>query len=538
MPRLFTAVLDFARKLPELIRLSFFPLGITLRHLHSLHSCLGTCYSLIASALGVVCGVFLASGLGMDIDFFFRPSSCTFSLSTFYLAYNLKSGIEKVEDNVARNEDNARKKEDARSIDSSIWADCAFMDKIDLNAIIVNETPKHNLAYQYIDHIIEEKGPCNLNGDEQPMKLDSLIPIKCINVNADGGDEVVDLNADGGDRSDEGVNIENIIDLNFDGGDKVNIESFINLNVDGGSDERVNKEPSSQTNSFDLNFDSGDDADNTIFGSPALQLALSKYDELKAAWKKKKNPTPPALESATPELPPPPPSHAPPAEPAPPAALAPESESLESPPPTLENLEIEIAAQGEDPSGAGQEDDDGGPIDKSVLRSFKDHIAYAIWNREEAWICGDSAATLVSLREKVDDFSAIDVSSLILVMAKNEISLLDRAIKGAEGGNIFILVARSVRDMLSSVTVESGQEDRRKKIQDTSTAPSASKSPLLLLQESLLLPQDPRMQIEEPKLQRGNPQQKRSRRISLGLKLDLLHYIFVWLNSDLAYFFS
>ncbi|KAM7528724.1 hypothetical protein LguiB_032134 [Lonicera macranthoides] len=324
--------------------------------------------------------------------------------------------------------------QDARSIDSSIWADCAFMNEIDLNAIIVNETLKHNLAYQYVDHIIEEKGPCNLNGDEQPMKLDSLTPIKCINVNADGGH-----------RSDERVNIENIIDLNFDGGNKVNIENFINLNVDGGSDEGVNIEPLSQTNSFDLNSDGGDDADNTIFGSPALQLALSKDDEfskakavdvtavlttdecppnlrpvdfaspsrplcfnqsrslpqdslreankesktccknrLKAAWKKKKNPTPPALESATPELPPPP-SHALPAAPTPPAALALESESLKSPPPTPENPEIEIAAQGEDPSGAGQEDDDGGPIDKSVLRSFKDHIAYAIWNREELY---------------------------------------------------------------------------------------------------------------------------------------------------------
>ncbi|KAM7529087.1 hypothetical protein LguiB_032497 [Lonicera macranthoides] len=77
---------------------------------------------------------------------------------------------------------------------------------------------------------------------------------------------------------------------------------------------------------------------------------------------KRKKLTPPAQDSPIPELPPPqsnvlPTTPAPP--PAPPAALAPESESL------------------------GQEDDDGGPIDKSVLISFKDHIAYAIWNREE-----------------------------------------------------------------------------------------------------------------------------------------------------------
>ncbi|KAM7497632.1 hypothetical protein LguiA_022046 [Lonicera macranthoides] len=34
-------ILDFARKLLELIRFSFFPIGITLGHLHSLHSCFG-----------------------------------------------------------------------------------------------------------------------------------------------------------------------------------------------------------------------------------------------------------------------------------------------------------------------------------------------------------------------------------------------------------------------------------------------------------------------------------------------------------------
>ncbi|KAM7487414.1 hypothetical protein LguiB_024898 [Lonicera macranthoides] len=63
------------------------------------------------------------------------------------------------------------------------------------------------------DHIIEEEGPCNLNDDKQHMKIESLTPIKCIDLNADG-DEEVDLNVGG---NDEGVKIENIIDLNFDG---------------------------------------------------------------------------------------------------------------------------------------------------------------------------------------------------------------------------------------------------------------------------------------------------------------------------------
>ncbi|KAM7472711.1 hypothetical protein LguiA_010894 [Lonicera macranthoides] len=145
-----------------------------------------------------------------------------------------ENSIDEDEDNVAMDEDNAHKKE----------ADCAFIDEIDLNAIvaITNEIPKHNLAYQFVDHIVEEEGPCNLNGDEQPMKIDSLTPIKCIDLNADGGDDVVDLNADG---SEDGVNIE----------------------------------PSSETKNFDLYSDGGDDADNIVSGSPAIQLTLSKYDE-------------------------------------------------------------------------------------------------------------------------------------------------------------------------------------------------------------------------------------------------------------------
>ena len=106
------------------------------------------------------------------------------------------------------------------------------------------------MAYQYVDHIIEEEGPCNLNGDEQPMKIEPLNQINCFDLNVDGGDEEVDLNTGG---NDEGVNIENIIDLKFDGGDK-----------------GVNIEPSKQTKSFDLNSGGGDDANNPNSGSLPL----------------------------------------------------------------------------------------------------------------------------------------------------------------------------------------------------------------------------------------------------------------------------
>ena len=49
-----------------------------------------------------------------------------------------------------------------------------------------------------------------------------------------------------------------------------------------------------------------------------------------------------------------------------------------------ENLQIEENFQSEGPSGS-DEGPSGGPIDKSVLTSFNDHIAYAIWNQEEVF---------------------------------------------------------------------------------------------------------------------------------------------------------
>ncbi|KAM7506475.1 hypothetical protein LguiA_016928 [Lonicera macranthoides] len=79
--------------------------------------------------------------------------------------------------------------------------------------------------------------------------------------------------------------------------------------------------------------------------------------------------------------------------PEPTAPLPPESRLPARPPPARhagiepsarENLENEMTDEGEGPSDASEKDDDGGPLDKSVLISFKDHIAYAIWNKEEA----------------------------------------------------------------------------------------------------------------------------------------------------------
>ena len=31
---------------------------------------------------------------------------------------------------------------------------------------------------------------------------------------------------------------------------------------------------------------------------------------------------------------------------------------------------------------AAPQEDDGGPVDKSVLTTFKDHVAYAIWHKK------------------------------------------------------------------------------------------------------------------------------------------------------------
>ncbi|KAM7490587.1 hypothetical protein LguiA_033508 [Lonicera macranthoides] len=129
----------------------------------------------------------------------------------------------------------------------------------------------------------------------------------------------------------------------------------------------------------------------------------------------------------------------------------------ENPDGTLTQTQTEIPAE-ENPSGgenqneeieksldgiAADEDNDGGPVDKNILTSFSDHIAYAIWNRHEAWICehfhycanafqnmeymelqprmcrwkpqlcsrGDYESALITLREKLDDLTEIDVKT-------------------------------------------------------------------------------------------------------------------------------
>ena len=33
------------------------------------------------------------------------------------------------------------------------------------------------------------------------------------------------------------------------------------------------------------------------------------------------------------------------------------------------------------------QEDDGGPVDKSILTTFKDHVAYAIWHRKLVITC-------------------------------------------------------------------------------------------------------------------------------------------------------
>ncbi|KAM7515954.1 hypothetical protein LguiA_005537 [Lonicera macranthoides] len=113
---------------------------------------------------------------------------------------------------------------------------------------------------------------------------------------------------------------------------------------------------------------------------------------------------------------------------------------------------------------------------------------------------GDAVAALVTLREKLDNFFAI-----YEIMAKNAISLLNRAIERVKRGNIFILVARSVRDMLFSALVESGQENRRKKRHDTSTTPSASTSPTTTAPRALSASTIPPISYRKAQLQRGNP---------------------------------
>lgn len=47
---------------------------------------------------------------------------------------------------------------------------------------------------------------------------------------------------------------------------------------------------------------------------------------------------------------------------------------------------VRVDEVGEGPSTSiASEESDGGPVDKTMLASFKYHIAYAIWNREEVF---------------------------------------------------------------------------------------------------------------------------------------------------------
>lgn len=53
------------------------------------------------------------------------------------------------------------------------------------------------------------------------------------------------------------------------------------------------------------------------------------------------------------------------------------------------NVRVDEIGEGPSTSIASEEDapkeDDGGPVDKTVLTSFKYHMSYAIWNRKEVF---------------------------------------------------------------------------------------------------------------------------------------------------------
>ncbi|KAM7523739.1 hypothetical protein LguiA_013641 [Lonicera macranthoides] len=203
----------------------------------------------------------------------------------------------------------------------------------------------------------------------------------------------------------------------------------------------------------------------------------------------------------------------------------PETQNQVNPDGSLTQTQTEIVApenprcggDGEGPSGVAPDEneegpssvapdeddnDDGGPVDKSVLTSFKDHIAYAIWNRTRGWICehfpgchqsihnmeytemqprmcrwkphpcgGDTMTTIKTLREKLDDFSEIDIThpyvqvprlrttlrrargaedvatAKLQVIADKAIPMLDEALRCVSVKDMGVVV-RNVRDMI------------------------------------------------------------------------------------------
>ncbi|KAM7491446.1 hypothetical protein LguiA_034367 [Lonicera macranthoides] len=81
-------------------------------------------------------------------------------------------------------------------------------------------------------------------------------------------------------------------------------------------------------------------------------------------------------------------------------------------------LEAPVYDVGEVSSIASKEDDDK-PVDKSVLTTFKDHIAYAIWNGE---LVDGSCFSSEKGGKDISENTAIDLMASSLSVTKEEVS--------------------------------------------------------------------------------------------------------------------
>ncbi|KAM7463970.1 hypothetical protein LguiA_032091 [Lonicera macranthoides] len=127
-------------------------------------------------------------------------------------------------------------------------------------------------------------------------------------------------------------------------------------------------------------------------------------------------------------------------------------------------------------SGIASKEDDGGPVDKSVLTTFKDHIAYAIWHGEL------EGTRKLYTSSRWPKFKSWDLSKE-QVAVDAALSLVEGALFGGQSQDMSAIVNK-VYDILKVTRTgdyeNSMGERRSKRLQDLSptvSTPGRAKAP-------------------------------------------------------------
>ncbi|KAM7479415.1 hypothetical protein LguiA_027628 [Lonicera macranthoides] len=128
-------------------------------------------------------------------------------------------------------------------------------------------------------------------------------------------------------------------------------------------------------------------------------------------------------------------------------------------------------------------EDDGGPVDKSVLTTFKDHIAYAIWNGELEGTRKLYTSSRWPKFKSWDLSKEVDAVQIRQVAVDAVLSLVERALFGGQSQDMSAIVNK-VYDILKVTRMgdyeNSMGESRSKRLQDLSptvSTPGRAKAP-------------------------------------------------------------